>query len=200
MYFGNIDPNTANEGLNGKIDDYGIWNRKLTQTEITALYNGTFPCAPPVTTSSFTYSNQTICLGQLVVFNNTSTQAASYAWSFGDGNNSSLQNPTHTYTTVGSYTINLTSTGSSTATSSSVINVVSSPTLSVNSSSTICLGNNAILSVAGNVKTDEVLKLAEKWFGPIPKGEKIEGRFFPLISNLTDNSTNSSRIASIRHG
>lgn len=36
------------------------------------------------------------------------------------------------------------------------------------------LPNNAILSVAGNVKTDEVLKLAEKWFGPIPKGEKKE--------------------------
>ncbi len=34
------------------------------------------------------------------------------------------------------------------------------------------LPNNAILSVAGNVKTDEVLKLAEKWFGPIEKGEK----------------------------
>ncbi len=34
--------------------------------------------------------------------------------------------------------------------------------------------NNAILSVAGPVKTDEVLKLAEKWFGPIPKGEKRE--------------------------
>ncbi|MGE0636917.1 MAG: M16 family metallopeptidase [Bacteroidia bacterium] len=36
------------------------------------------------------------------------------------------------------------------------------------------LPHNAILSVAGNVKTDEVLKLAEKWFGPIAKGEKKE--------------------------
>lgn len=34
--------------------------------------------------------------------------------------------------------------------------------------------NNAILCVAGNVKTDEVMQLAEKWFGPIPKGEKIK--------------------------
>nr|WP_294906281.1 pitrilysin family protein [uncultured Lacibacter sp.] len=31
---------------------------------------------------------------------------------------------------------------------------------------------NAILVVAGNVETDHVLKLAEKWFGPIPAGEK----------------------------
>jgi zinc protease len=31
---------------------------------------------------------------------------------------------------------------------------------------------NAILSVAGNVKTDEVRRLAEKWFGPIESGVK----------------------------
>lgn len=31
---------------------------------------------------------------------------------------------------------------------------------------------NAIVSVAGNVKTAQVLKLAEKWFGDIPTGDK----------------------------
>lgn len=31
---------------------------------------------------------------------------------------------------------------------------------------------NAILVVAGHVKTDEIKKLAEKWFGDIPMGEK----------------------------
>jgi len=31
---------------------------------------------------------------------------------------------------------------------------------------------NAILTVAGNVKVDEVKRLAEKWFGNIPAGEK----------------------------
>lgn len=31
---------------------------------------------------------------------------------------------------------------------------------------------NAVLVVAGNVKTEEVKRLAEKWFGPIPAGEK----------------------------
>ena len=33
--------------------------------------------------------------------------------------------------------------------------------------------NNAVLVVAGNVKTDEVKQLAEKWFGEIPAGEAI---------------------------
>jgi predicted Zn-dependent peptidase len=31
---------------------------------------------------------------------------------------------------------------------------------------------NAILVVAGNVKTEEIKNLAEKWFGPIPMGDK----------------------------
>jgi zinc protease len=32
--------------------------------------------------------------------------------------------------------------------------------------------NNAILVVAGNVTVDQVKKLSEKWFGPIPSGKK----------------------------
>ena len=34
--------------------------------------------------------------------------------------------------------------------------------------------NNAIIVVAGNLKTDEVKQLAEKWFAPIPAGKKHE--------------------------
>ncbi len=34
--------------------------------------------------------------------------------------------------------------------------------------------NNAILVVAGNVTTDQVRRLSEKWFGPIPAGKKTE--------------------------
>lgn len=34
--------------------------------------------------------------------------------------------------------------------------------------------NNAILVVAGNVTVDQVKRLSEKWFGPIPPGRKLE--------------------------
>jgi predicted Zn-dependent peptidase len=34
--------------------------------------------------------------------------------------------------------------------------------------------NNAILVIAGNIKADTAYRLAEKWFGSIPRGEKIE--------------------------
>ena len=40
-----------------------------------------------------------------VSFTNGTVGATSYAWSFGDGGTSSLQNPTHTYTTSGVYTV-----------------------------------------------------------------------------------------------
>lgn len=40
-----------------------------------------------------------------VSFTNGTVGATSYSWNFGDGGTSSLQNPTHTYTTSGVYTV-----------------------------------------------------------------------------------------------
>lgn len=53
----------------------------------------------------------TTCSGENVVFTNTSSISAgtitSYQWSFGDGNTSTLQNPTHIYANAGGYTVKL---------------------------------------------------------------------------------------------
>lgn len=43
-----------------------------------------------------------------VQFSNSSLNGDMYSWKFGDGNTSSEQNPTHTYTTPGTYTVELT--------------------------------------------------------------------------------------------
>lgn len=54
-----------------------------------------------------------------VTFNNTSQDATSYAWDFGDGGTSTEANPTHTYGSSGEYNITMTATnaaGSSQAT------------------------------------------------------------------------------------
>lgn len=40
-------------------------------------------------------------------FYDDSYQASTYLWNFGDGNTSTLQNPTHSYTTAGDYTVTL---------------------------------------------------------------------------------------------
>jgi len=43
----------------------------------------------------------------VVIFTNLSTNAISYQWDFGDGNTSTDTNPTHTYTTNGTFTVTL---------------------------------------------------------------------------------------------
>lgn len=76
---------------------------------------GSSTCAATVvinnpTTANFNYSGAGIA-PSTVSFSNTSSNATSYSWSFGDilsaSNNSSLQNPQHTYAKDGTYTVRL---------------------------------------------------------------------------------------------
>ncbi len=65
---------------------------------------------PP--TANFTGTPTTVCLGQAVTFNSTSTQGTaaitSYAYDFGDGNAATTANASHVYSTPGTYTVILT--------------------------------------------------------------------------------------------
>jgi zinc protease len=45
--------------------------------------------------------------------------------------------------------------------------------------------NNAVLTIAGNVDPDQVFKLAEKWFGPVPQ-RSIPGRNLPREPEQTE--------------
>ena len=66
----------------------------------------TTPLAP---VASFTGTPTSGVAPLLVTFTDTSTNSpTSWSWNFGDGSSSSLQNPSHTYTTVGFYTVTLT--------------------------------------------------------------------------------------------
>ncbi len=60
--------------------------------------------------AAFTHTEPTVCKAPAAIsFTNTSTGPGtlSYFWLFGDGNTSTLQNPTHTYSTNGTYTAKL---------------------------------------------------------------------------------------------
>jgi PKD repeat protein len=63
----------------------------------------------PQPTVAFTAANITGCQGLSVKFTNTSTDAVSYTWNFGDGKTSNEVNPTHIYNSPpGLYTVSLT--------------------------------------------------------------------------------------------
>lgn len=61
----------------------------------------------PKPAASYTANNHTVCIGDAIVLTNQSTGANSYQWQFGDGTNTTLNNPTHAYTTPGTYDVKL---------------------------------------------------------------------------------------------
>ena len=73
-------------------------------TSSTATSNSiTFTVSGAMPVSSYTFTSNQLAY----TFTSTSTGATSYFWNFGDGNTSTLQNPTHTYATPGTYTVTL---------------------------------------------------------------------------------------------
>jgi len=63
---------------------------------------------PPV--AAFSYEPSEVFQYDEVSFSNTTTEADSYAWDFGDGESSAEMNPTHMFTSAGTFTVKLTAT------------------------------------------------------------------------------------------
>jgi PKD repeat protein len=58
---------------------------------------------------SFTASPDPICRGGLMSFTNTTTNGATYSWTFGNGSTSTSTSPTNIYNVAGNYTVKLVS-------------------------------------------------------------------------------------------
>lgn len=90
----------------------GSWNTFENYSFfVTSGIEANFGDACPAPTVSFTKS----ITGSMVSFTNTSSTTGSTTsslWDFGDGNTSILANPTHTYASIGTYTVCLTVTDS----------------------------------------------------------------------------------------
>ncbi|MDB2539188.1 PKD domain-containing protein, partial [Flavobacteriales bacterium] len=101
-------------------------------------------------TADFSASDSTLCQVTSVTFTDLSTGTpTSWAWDFGDGTTSSLQNPTHTYASVGTYDVSLTvttSTGSDSETKTGFITVNSNPNINAGIDQTICDGISTTLN------------------------------------------------------
>jgi PKD repeat protein len=77
----------------------------------TMLLTGCKKDKPPVPVAIFTFSGENIPAPCEVLFTNSSTNALSYDWEFGDGATSTEQSTKHIYTSGGTYIIKLTATG-----------------------------------------------------------------------------------------
>jgi len=101
-----------------------IWNNGSTNQSTTIISAGTYTVTVTDINGCSATASKTITLlsgaqaafntGQLigcdsvtVSFNNTSSNATSYYWNFGDGSNSSSTSPSHTYRTSGNFFVTL---------------------------------------------------------------------------------------------
>lgn len=90
--------------------------------------------------ANFKISSNFGCTGIPLQFTDSSNYASTWAWDFGDGTTSNLQNPTHAYAAVGNYTVSLTvtyngCTGSYTQSTPVNVSVPVTPTFSANDTS-----------------------------------------------------------------
>jgi gliding motility-associated-like protein len=93
-----------------------------------------------------------ICLGNTSSFSYTSNQAInSIIWDFGDGNTSTINNPTHTYAVAGSYTVRATiSTNTGTVIKCKQLVVSSIPVASTINNQNICDNVNMNYDLSSN--------------------------------------------------
>ena len=100
-------------------------------------------------------STNVICNGQSVSFNNLSTNSNQFIWNFGDGTTSTLQNPTHTFNTLGNYQVMLIAFGqgpcANTDTAFIPIDVVGAPIVDFLPIPPICPNDTVQINASGAV-------------------------------------------------
>ncbi|MDQ3190896.1 MAG: PKD domain-containing protein, partial [Bacteroidota bacterium] len=109
------------------------------------------------------------------------TANSSFLWTFGDGNSSTQQNPSHSYTSSGgTYTITLQVTDAlgCVKTSSQTVTIVSTAAPMVSSNSPLCPGATL------NLTTNSVTGATYSWTGPNGFTSNVQN---PVISNVTSS-------------
>ncbi|MGC9025467.1 MAG: PKD domain-containing protein, partial [Chloroflexia bacterium] len=117
----------------------GTYTVTLTVTQAQTYLTDTYSAVVevlPLPEASFTYAVDELT----VTFTNTSANATSYLWDFGDGITSTLSNPVHTYASEGPYTVTLWATGDcGTDDFSAQVVVGNAPVAGFESNSPVCL-------------------------------------------------------------
>jgi PKD repeat protein len=93
-------------GETGVFDVTAILNKESGEKDTILISDFISVSASPI--AGFSIESESVCIGQSVSFQNESENALEYQWSFGDGNQSSEENPSHQYQEAGIYTVTLT--------------------------------------------------------------------------------------------
>lgn len=117
-----------------------------------------FNLAVPTVHATFhTDGNDTGCVPFAVQFNNTSMNAASHLWDFGDGTTSTAVSPAYTYTQPGTYLVKLIVRNpdacKSSDTGTMLIHVIRPDTAYVSSDSTLCAPGPLVLCAPSGYQT-----------------------------------------------
>ncbi|MBP1689088.1 MAG: depolymerase family esterase, partial [Deltaproteobacteria bacterium] len=125
---GNVATSTVPNLADGATYYFAVtaYDGSLVQSGFSNEVVGTVSAGAPVApVANFTASTTTGTAPLAMNFTSTSTGSiTSYAWDFGDGTNSSSQNPAKTYSTVGTYTVSLTVSGTGGSNTKSVPNYI----------------------------------------------------------------------------
>ncbi|PKP19636.1 MAG: hypothetical protein CVU05_10910, partial [Bacteroidetes bacterium HGW-Bacteroidetes-21] len=176
------NPNPCGASGYGEVEDYTVNIISLNM--------------PPV--AIFSASPVSTCNG-IVQFTDESTgNATSWLWNFGDGQTATTQNPSHTYTASGNYSVSLTATnanGSDTETQTDLI-VVSLPTAPTTTGGTRCGTGVVTLTAAGSATLE--------WYDVPTGGTSINtGTTFvtPSLSTTTTYyvESNASAVQTVGH-
>ena len=103
--YGDASTGTSNSHTYAKS---GVYNVTLTVTSDRGCMTSTTSPVAVYEAPLAKFSTNDVCLGVSASFTNESSNASSSAWKFGDGNTSNVTNPTHTYGSASTYTVELT--------------------------------------------------------------------------------------------
>ncbi|MEZ5045613.1 MAG: gliding motility-associated C-terminal domain-containing protein [Chitinophagaceae bacterium] len=170
--------------MNAVLDEVRIYNRTLNTFEIDSVcnYNPNNILLIDTVHANFSTIYPNPCDSLLIQFNDLSTAINStitnWNWNFGDGNTSILQNPSHSYTTPGSYVVTLIATNNlnhsdTFFTNITVVNTAPTITATANPSA-VCSNNPTTLMATGAV--------SYTWTGGVVNG-------VPFVPNATTTYT-----------
>jgi Zn-dependent metalloprotease len=159
---------------------------------------GTITCS--VAPSAGFVANKTWSCDGTIQFTDLSSETpTSWSWDFGDGQTSTTQNPSHTYTTSGTYDVTLTSTnsfGSSSPTKRTKFIVVSLPTVPGITGASRC-GPGVVNLSATNPNSGSVLN----WYAALSGGSSINTgtTYAPNLTNTTTYYVQSEIVDNPQH-